>query len=758
MDEGDTFGSLLKKARETAALTQAELAAAASVSINTVSVLERGLYLPGAGNLKRLANALKFTEHERQAFLRVGIGGDGRSTLVTRVVVPPRPTTWLANQRDEIAALVGRLAGGARLVTVTGPPGVGKSRLALEAVRGLDDAFPDGIAFADLAELRDPALVMSGIATAVGVGERGTLPLRAQLAADLRERRLPLVLDNVDPVVEAAGEIVGLLADAPPLQVLTTSRVVLSVTREELFPVSPLDLAAAAGLFTERARAVATKPSSPPPDAAAEAATVREICERLDGLPLAIELAAGLRFLTPAEVLARLDARLRLLARGSRDLPARQRGLRAVLDESHERLTPEERIVFRRLAAFHGGWAREDAEAVCDPADGAARLGVAVPVILGALADKSLVRVAGEGGPDLRFSMFGTINEYAAARLRESGEERDILRRHAEHYLRLLATAYALVNAYDPVTLSWLERESANLGATIDWTLAYRDGSVARYAILALQNYWAWSGRYTEGRARLRALLALPGGDPLLRIYALCGAAKLACEQGDLDEADALGEQSLALAREHGDDYQAALAINALGEVARARGDHVVAVARFEECLSGLLALPGAEVSDPTLYSHIATVLLNFGWSTAALGDQEEARILFDEALELARANADTRVTAHALHDLGRLANLEGARDRSRALYDASLALARRIDDRHTVALDTFLLGRIALDMGDAAGARRLLEESLTLYRALGDARRVALITADLAALTAASPASEHDNATLEAEGEKPGG
>jgi predicted ATPase/transcriptional regulator with XRE-family HTH domain/Tfp pilus assembly protein PilF len=750
------FGQLLKRHRQALGLSQRTLAQRAGIDEKSISALESGARRsPKSGSLARLVRALGLTGADARALT----GAATRSAADHGPDPAPPPTALdspvahqpLVGREEEIVALVERLLGGTRLLTLTGPGGIGKTTLAVGVANRLVASFADGAVLVTLDPLTDAALVPTAIAGALGLDETDPTPVRGRLATHLGGRQILLLLDGFERVLGAAGLVADLLRAAPRLTILATSRERLRLRVEEVYLVEPLDPPAAAALFVARAHAVGREITP----GGADAVAVDDICARLDGLPLAIELAAArCRLIPPPALLERLARRLPLLTGGPRDAPARQQTLRATIDWSHDLLVPDEQTLFRRLAVFPVGGTPLSVEAVCGPLS--APYGVLNA--LESLIDKCLVRLAASKHGEPRFAMLETIREYANERLQDSGEERDILRRHAEHYLRRLGTAYALVNAYDPATLGWLERESANLGATIDWTLTHRDGSMAMHAILALQNYWAWSGRYTEGRTRLRALLALPGGDPLLRIYALCGAAKLACQQGDWDEADALGEQSLALAREHGDDYQAALAINALGEVARARGNHVVAVARFEECLSGLLALLGGEASDPTLYNHIAIVLLNFGWSTAALGNQEEARILFDEALELARANADTRVTAYALHDLGRLAKSEGAGDRSRALYDESLALARRIDDRHTVALDTFLLGRIALEMGDAAGARPLLEESLALYRVLGDARQVALITADLATLPAASPASEHDNSTLDAEGEKPGG
>ena len=476
MGEDGAFGRLLLRLRKKAGLSQQELARAANVSASTIGALEHGKYLPQPLNRRALADALNLAGPARDAFIVAGDPGAGPSAVGTGIVAPPRPTTWLADRRDEITALAGLLAEDGRFVMVTGPAGVGKSRLALEVAATLADTFPDGIAFADLADLPDSGPILPAIATAVDLTEPGVLPLLPQIAARLRGRRLLLVLDNIDPVVEAARQIVDLLAAAPPLRVLVTSREALGVTEEEVFRLAPLDLTASAALFTERARRAGSSPS-PIRSGVDQASdiTLRAICGRLDGLPLAIELAARLHFLSPLQLYAGLGDRLRLLALGSRDFPARHRALRVALDESHARLTPEERIVFRRLATFRGGWTHEAAEAVCDPFVGQVQLSLIVPLILRALMNKSLVHGHGEGAYGPRFSLLDTTREYAAEHLAESGEEDVVRDRHADYYLEAAAAVAAQTEAGDTDAFAGFLPDEENFRAALLYLVAVGD-------------------------------------------------------------------------------------------------------------------------------------------------------------------------------------------------------------------------------------------------------------------------------------------
>jgi predicted ATPase len=334
------------------------------------------------------------------------------------------------------------------------------------------------------------------------------------LAAQLGDRRLLLILDNVDPVAEAATLLAGLLAATPGLHVLTTGREALRIAAEVRYAVAPLDEAASMALFAARARA-----SDPAFDPTSHLATLARICARLDGLPLALELAAArLRVLTSEAVLAGLTSRLRLLAHGTRDLPPHQRTLRAAIDWSHDLLTPDERLVFRRVGIFAGGWTIEAATAVCDDAPGLPSPTIAVPVILEALADKSLLRAEGQGG-DARFAMLDSLREYAVERLAASDEDAGVAQRHATQYLALAYRTQEPPGQAGAPIFDLLEREGDNLRTALRWYLAHRDAALGLALTLLLFPYWYARGRFAEGRHWTGAMLALSGGDQLYGVF-----------------------------------------------------------------------------------------------------------------------------------------------------------------------------------------------------------------------------------------------
>ncbi|GLV55260.1 hypothetical protein KDH_21070 [Dictyobacter sp. S3.2.2.5] len=650
-----------------------------------------------------------------------------------QVVLPVQPDVLIGREQEIHAACTLLQRPDVRLLSITGPGGVGKTRLALEMACLLVDTFPGGVSIVSLGPITESEFVVPTIARELGFIEAGNEPLIERLKAFLRPKHTLLVLDNFEQIMPAAPVLSELLASCPLLKILVTSREMLHVRGEYELNVPPLALPegqqrsecetlaryAAIELFIQRASAVRVNFTLTPENAE----TIAEICRRLDGLPLAIELAAArIKHLSPSALLNRLEHRLQVLTSGPRDLPPRQQTLRATLDWSYNLLTPAEQKIFRHLAVFVRGCALEAAEDVCallEPSEDGA--GVSVFDTISSLIDKSLLQQSEQANGEMRLSMLETVREYGLDCLFNTGESSGSYQAHALHYLNLAEMAAPQLRcSTQAYWLNRLEQDYDNLRSALRWLLEQEAPAYALRLCNALWRFWLIRNRHREGYELAERALALSKGQQIgdqLWAEACFATAALADSQGQYARSIELWQQSLALFETLQHQSGIVATLNKLG-TAYARNAPSEAHTLYERSL----ALARAQHDQ----YGISDALASLADEAFALGFLNEAKIFIEERLSIARQLGDTRSIAYCLDGLGQLAAHQGNYAQANTLLRECLDLHRQINDRVGITLALLPLAIVTLYQGNYSRAHTLLEECVAVSRELGSKQPLA--------------------------------
>jgi predicted ATPase/DNA-binding CsgD family transcriptional regulator/DNA-binding XRE family transcriptional regulator len=760
------FGALLRRYRLRAGLTQAALAAQAGVSRRGISDLERGLRrAPYPNTVKRLATAMGLGAAE-QAALRASRRTPADPTQQDSPSAHNLPASLnsFVGRELELTRLIDRL-GSARLLTLTGAGGVGKTRLALEAGKRLLHHFRQGVWLVELASVADPDLVPNAVAAALSIRERGRTPLGMMLVDTLRDKHLLLVLDNCEHLLDGSAALVhDLLQACENLTILATSREPLRISGELTWPVQPLALSADAApgspgpaseavqLFVERARAA--DPDFELRDDFQDAVT--EVCTRLDGLPLAIELAAArIRSIPVRTLLHQLQVAggLPLLSGGPRDAPARQRTLRSTITWSYELLDPDEQTLFRRLAPFRG-CTLEAVDCVCVKAAAGSRSTLLdLPLLeldatagLASLVDKCLLHVEEDERGVAWYWMLETVREFALEQLESSPEAAAVWRRHAWYYLQLAEQKdVRWQGVREDVLVNQLEREHGNFRAALDWCQDHGYAEVSLRLAIALLWFWGVRGHITDGRNRLEALLARfplraqAGSRAAVHARALDAAARLAAFQGDFAAATALEERSLHLARSLNDTERICDALEGLALVARECGDYSAAQRYLDEFLARSHTLAAAdELANPAIIARLATGLTALGELAHEDGDDQLAASLLEQGRSFWLKIGDSTLVAQSDIQLGAVALDAGDYERARKLTARGLSRLERSNDRQGLAIALALAAHAAIAQRDFAAAHRDLCRGLRINQEIGGLAGIAFVLVRFAFLASA--------------------
>jgi predicted ATPase len=664
-----------------------------------------------------LASELRKSESHRQFPSRSG---------TTRNNLPPQLTRFVGRQ-SEIAEIRNGLTH-TRLLTLSGPDGIGKTRLALQVAADSLPEYPEGVWFVELASLADPGLVPQTVASALGLREEGGRSITDTVVDHLTQRCLLLVLDNCEHLIGACAHLTDLLLRrSPHLRVLATSREALGISGETMFRVPSLALPdpqrqsgvkslsenESVELFVDRARAVKSTFAI----SAANAGSLAKLCVQLDGIPLAIELAASrMKVLSIEQIADRLHDRLHLLTGGSRTAPSRHQTLLAAIDWSYNLLTGSEKILFHRLSVFAGGWTLEAAETVC--AGGSVNKANVLELLSG-LVDKSLV-LAEEREGQQRYRFMVTLLEYAHRRLTQTEEREAVIRRHADYFVAFAVEGESKLTSTEQKR--WLDRLNAehyNLRAVLTWALK-NNAEIGLRLAGALGRFWYMRGYWDEAQRWLAEMLAAKDslGHSAQRARALNAAARIAENLGKPDSARSFAEQALTLSRESGDKREAAMALSCLAVVAGRQGDFALTRSLLEESLTIRREL-GDKVS-------IAQTLISVGILALRQGEFESAQSRFEDSLAISREVGDKQGIARALVNIGQVAKRLGEHALAQFLTEEGLALANEIGDKTLIPVALNSLGDLAACRGDRVAARALNSEGLEISRELGDRRLIA--------------------------------
>ncbi len=764
MNENLPFGAWLKRRRKALDLTQGDLARQAGCSIETIRKIEASALRPSRQLAVLLAAHIEVAPGEQAAFVEYARGithSISPSQSPTPNPQPPTPnrtnlqtppTSFIGREKEVAMARRLLLRTDVRLLNMTGPGGTGKTRLAQHVASGLLDTFASGVFFVPLASISDPNMVVPTIAQTFGLRESPGEPLLELVNSYLRDKQLLLVLDNFEQVEAATPQVAELLTSCPNLKILVTSRALLHAYGEQDFPVPPLDVPnlnllpplerlaeyEAIRLFIERAQAV--KPDFTVTDENAQA--IAHICARLDGLPLAIELAAArTRILPPQALLTRLTSRLNILTGGAQILPPRQQTLRNAISWSYDLLDPTEQAIFRQLSVFVGGCTLEAAERIVSSNVGdnvaeatlSPTLELTILDRVESLIDKSLLRqeVLDSGEP--RFWLLETIREYGLEKLAENGEMEATKRCHAGFFCQMVEQAEPELQGVEQSNwLIRLEVEHDNLRADMLYCFEQGDIETAARICAALRRFWYLRAHISEGRNWLAKALANKDSLPTaLHARVLHAEGLLAWSQGDYAAARARSEESLAIWREIGDKQGVANMLHNLAVVEMAEGNYDTSRTLYEEVL-GMFNELGEQWSA-------ALALANLGIIALYTGDYAQAQQSLKESLALRRELGDTQGVAQSLNNLGTVSRCLGDYDAAYSLHEESLAIFRELGDKWSMALCLANLGFVELNKREYEEATALLKDGLETFRELGVKQGIATCLNGLAGVAAQS-------------------